>query len=235
MLSWLLDMLRWLPDGYGGVASYSGDIDAVFRFIYWLTFAIFWLVTILMVVFLYRYRYREGDTRRATYTHGNTALELTWTIIPAIVFIAIWFVSKTSWADIKAKIPPPDVQVRVTASQFAWGYAYPGPDGLFDTTDDKTDKDLQGVDKELHVPVNKVVKIGLRSNDVIHSFFVPSFRLKQDAVPGREINVWFKATKTGRYELPCAELCGPGHSGMVSWVHVLSDADYQKWVQKVWQ
>ena len=85
----MLNMLRWLPDGYGGGSSYAGDIDAVFRFIYWLTFAIFWLVTILMVVFLYRYHYREGDTRRATYTHGNTALELVWTIIPAIVFVFI--------------------------------------------------------------------------------------------------------------------------------------------------
>lgn len=235
MLSWLLDMLRWLPDGYGGVSSYGGDIDAVFRFIYWLTFGIFWLVTILMVVFLYKYRYREGDTRRATYTHGNTTLELIWTIIPAIVFIGIWFVSKTSWADIKAKVPPPDVQVRVTASQFAWGFVYAGPDGRFDTTDDKTDKDLKGADKELHVPVNKVVKVLLRSDDVIHSFFVPSFRLKQDAVPGREINVWFKATRPGRYELPCAELCGPGHSGMIGWVNVLADAEYQQWVQKVWQ
>jgi len=231
----MLDMLHWLPDGYGGTASYAGDIDAVFRFIYWLTFAIFWLVTILMVVFLYKYRYRAGDTRRATYTHGNTALELTWTIVPAIVFIAIWFVSKTSWADIKAKVPPPDVQVRVTATQFAWSYAYPGPDKRFGTADDKTDKEMRGTDKELHVPVNKVVHVLLRSEDVIHSFFVPSFRIKQDAVPGREINVWFKATKPGRYELPCAELCGPGHSGMVSWVNVLSDAEYQKWVQKVWQ
>jgi cytochrome c oxidase subunit II len=231
----MLNMLRWLPDGYGGASSYAGDIDAVFTFIYWLTFAAFWLVTILMVVFLYRYHHRAGDTRRATYTHGNTALELIWTIIPAIVFVGIWFVSKTTWADIKAHIPEPNVPVRVTASQFAWGFAYPGPDGLFDTADDKTDKDLQGADKELHVPVNKVVKIVLRSNDVIHSFFVPSFRLKQDAVPGREINVWFKATKPGRYELPCAELCGPGHSGMVNWVNVLSDADYQAWVQKVWR
>ena len=83
----MLNMLRWLPDGYGGAASYAGDIDAVFRFIYWLTFAIFALVTILMVVFIYRYRYREGDARRATYTHGNAVLELTWTIIPAIVFV----------------------------------------------------------------------------------------------------------------------------------------------------
>ena len=78
----------------------------MFRFIYWLTFAIFWLVTILMVLFLYRYRYREGDARRATYTHGNTALELIWTIIPAIVFVGIWFVSKTSWAEIKARALP---------------------------------------------------------------------------------------------------------------------------------
>jgi cytochrome c oxidase subunit 2 len=85
------------------------------------------------------------------------------------------------------------------------------------------------------VPVNKVACVHLRSDDVIHSFFVPSFRLKQDAVPGREIQVWFKATKAGRYELPCAELCGIGHSGMKNWVNVYTDADYQKWVQKTWQ
>src|SRR2546426_5438194 len=123
----MLNMLRWLPDGYGGVSSYARDIDAVFRFIYWLTFAAFWLVTILMVVFLYRYHYREGDTRRATYTHGNTALELLWTIIPAIVFVGIWFVSKTTWADIKGQSPPPDAEGRVTASQCAGGFADAGP------------------------------------------------------------------------------------------------------------
>jgi cytochrome c oxidase subunit 2 len=156
------------------------------------------------------------------------ALELIWTIIPAIVFVGIWFVSKTTWADIKGQSPPPDVEVRLTAKQFAWIFAYPGPDRQFDTTDDKTDK-------ELNVPVNKVVRVHLRSDDVIHSFFVPSFRLKQDAVPGREIQVWFKATKPGRYELPCAELCGPGHSGMVGWVNVYSEDEYQKWIQKLWQ
>ena len=221
-------MLGWLPDGYGGVSSYAKEIDDVFYFIYYLTAFIFVLVTVLMVWFLKRYRAKEGDNRRATYTHGNNALELIWTIIPAIVFIAIWFVSRTTWAEIKGQSPPPDVQVRVTAKQFAWSFAYPGPDGQFDTTDDKTDR-------ELHVPVNKVVRIHLLSDDVIHSFFVPSFRLKQDAVPGRVIQVWFKAIKPGRYELPCAELCGPGHSGMVGWVTVHSDAEYKQWVQKLWQ
>jgi cytochrome c oxidase subunit 2 len=142
-------------------------------------------------------------------------------------------VSKSTWADIKANVPPPDVEVAVTAKQFAWGLIYPGPDGQFGTADDKTEKDLN--DRELHVPVNKVVKVILRSEDVIHSFFVPSFRIKQDAVPGHVINVWFKATKAGRYELPCAELCGPGHSGMVGWVNVHAEADYQKWLQEKWR
>jgi cytochrome c oxidase subunit 2 len=221
-------MLAWLPDGYGGVSSYARDIDGVFAFIYYLTAFIFLLVTVLMVWFLIQYRNR-GDGRRATYTHGNTVLELTWTIIPTIVFVGIWFVSRTTWADIKAKVPPPDVQVRVTSKQFAWSMAYPGPDGQFNTTDDKQ------INNELHVPVDKVVHVVLLSEDVIHSFFVPSFRIKQDAVPGHTIDVWFKATKPGRYELPCAELCGPGHSGMRGWVNVYSDAEYQQWVQKTWQ
>jgi len=222
-------MLGWLPDGYGGVSSYAKDIDDVFYFIYYLTAFIFLLVTVLMVWFLKKYRVQPGDeARRATYTHGNNLLELTWTIIPTIVFIGIWFVSKTTWADIKHQSPPPDVQIRLTAKQFSWVFLYPGTDGQFDTSDDKTDK-------EMHVPVNKVVNVFLRSDDVIHSFFVPSFRIKQDAVPGREIRVWFKATKPGRYEIPCAELCGPGHSGMVGWVNVHSEADYQQWERKLRQ
>ena len=214
----------------------ASRVDGLYFFLLAVSTFFSLLIAGLIVFYAIRYRRRSPATIGAV-IHGGLALELTWTIIPAIVFIGIWFVSKTTWADIKykTKFSTPDVEVRVTASQFAWGFAYPGPDKLFDTADDKTDKDLQGADKELHVPVNKVVKVFLQSNDVIHSFFVPSFRLKQDAVPGREIELWFKATKPGRYELPCAELCGPGHSGMVNWVNVLSDADYQKWVQKVWQ
>jgi cytochrome c oxidase subunit 2 len=82
---------------------------------------------------------------------------------------------------------------------------------------------------EMHVPVNKPIRVILKSQDVIHSFFVPSFRIKQDAVPGREIAAWFDATKPGKYEWPCAELCGFGHSGMKGWVYVHTPADYEKW------
>ena len=98
----------------------------------------------------------------------------------------------------------------------------------FDTGDDKT------IDGDLHVPVNKKVRLYLRAKDVIHSFFVPVLRLKQDAVPGREIIAWFEAIKAGRWEIPCAELCGPGHSGMKGWLKVDTDEEYAEWVQEQW-
>jgi cytochrome c oxidase subunit 2 len=119
------------------------------------------------------------------------------------------------------------IQVRVTASNSA-GRSVSGPDGRFGTADD-----LQ-MENELHVPVNKVVRVSLRSKDVIHSFFLPNLRLKQDTLPGREIQAWFEATKPGRYELPCAELCGFGHSGMRGWLNVHPDSEYTRWLSEHW-
>ncbi|MGH7772998.1 MAG: cytochrome c oxidase subunit II [Candidatus Binatia bacterium] len=216
-------MMSWLPEN---VSTFGAEIDYLFYVIYYITGAAFILVTVLMVVFLIMYRHREG--RRAVYTHGNTALELTWTIIPAIVFVGLSFMSVSSWAKIKSHAPPSDFQVQVTAKQFNWEIVYPGPDGKFGTEDDFQ------IDNDMHVPVNKVVHIILKSRDVIHSFFVPQLRLKQDAVPGRDILVWFEATKPGKYELPCAELCGFGHSGMRGWLFVDTPEDYQKWVKESW-
>jgi cytochrome c oxidase subunit 2 len=118
--------------------------------------------------------------------------------------------------------------VQVTAKQFNWEVLYPGPDGKFETDDDKM------IENDLHVPVNEVVRVRLASKDVIHSFFVPQFRLKQDAVPGRVIEVWFQATKPGVYELPCAELCGFGHSGMLGHVTVQTAEDYKAWTKEQW-
>jgi cytochrome c oxidase subunit 2 len=216
-------MLRWLPEN---VSTFGGEIDSLFYIIYYLTGAAFILVTVLMILFLVMYRHREG--RKAVYSHGNTALELTWTIIPAVIFVALSFMSVTTWGRIKAHPPPADVQVQVTAKQFNWEIVYPGPDGKFETQDDFQ------IDNDLHVPVHKVVHVILKSKDVIHSFFLPHLRVKQDALPGRDILVWFEATKPGKYELPCAELCGFGHSGMLGWLYVDSPEDYQKWVQETW-
>ena len=214
-------MLRWLPED---VSTYGGEIDSLFYIIYYITGAAFIIVTVLMIVFLIMYRQREG--RRATYTHGNTALEITWTVIPAVILVVLSFMSVSTWGKVKAHAPQSDFEVHVTAKQFNWEILYPGPDAKLGTADDVL------IENDMHVPVNKVVRIILKSKDVIHSFFVPNLRLKQDAVPGRDILVWFEATKPGKYELPCAELCGFGHSGMKGWLYVDTPEDYEKWVKE---
>lgn len=216
-------MLGWLPEN---VSTYGAEIDWLFSVIQWITGLIFLGVIVAMLLFLVKYRRQEG--RRAIYTHGNTALEITWTIVPAIILIVLFMLSQSTWWNIKGRQPSSDFRVDVTAKQFNWEITYPGPDGQFGTADDLT------LENELHVPVNTVVLVTLRSKDVIHSFFLPNLRLKQDAVPGREIPVWFEATKPGKYELPCAELCGFGHSGMLGHLIVYSGDDYLKWVKARW-
>lgn len=224
LLVWIHQFMVALPDR---VSTYAAEIDTVYYVIYYITGVVFILVTVVLAWFLIKYRSQPG--RRAIYSHGSTTLELVWTIVPAVVFILIFLVSQSTWARIKIFPPRGDVEVRVTAKQFGWEFLYTGPDGKFDTADDKT---LEG---DLHVPVDKVVRVYLRGKDVIHSFYIPVMRLKQDAVPGREIIAWFEATKTGKYEIPCAELCGVGHSGMKGWLTIHSAEDYDKWVQTQWQ
>lgn len=211
-------MLSWLPED---VSTYGHEIDSLFYLIYYITAATFVLVTVLMIVFLVLYREREG--RRATYSHGNTTLEIIWTIIPAAILVVLSFMSASTWAKVKRQLPPSDFGIHVTAKQFNWEIRYPGPDGKLGSEDDIK------FDNDVHVPVNKVVHVHLTASDVIHSFFIPNLRFKQDAVPGRTVVTWFEATKPGKYELPCAELCGFGHSGMKGWLHVHTAEDYAKW------
>jgi cytochrome c oxidase subunit 2 len=211
-------MLRWLPED---VSTFGQEIDSLFYLIYYITAAAFIIVTVLMIVFLIMYRQKEGQ--RATYTHGNTTLEIIWTIIPAAILIVLSFMSVSTWAKVKRHAPDSDFELQVSAKQFNWEVVYPGADRRLGTADDVK------FDNDLHVPVNKVVRIHLTSTDVIHSFFLPNLRLKQDAVPGRTILVWFEATKPGKYELPCAELCGFGHSGMKGWLYVHTPEEYAQW------
>lgn len=208
------------------VSSYGTEIDFLFHVIDWVTTIVFLLVAVAMVYFLAKYRRREG--RRATYNHGNTTLEIVWTIVPAVILVVLFFMSHSTWAKIKGGVPPSDLAVEVTGKQFNWEVVYPGPDGQFGTADDLK------IDNEVHVPVDKTVRVVLKSRDVIHSFFLPNLRLKQDTVPGREIQAWFNATKAGKYEIPCAELCGFGHSGMRGWLFVHTAEDYERWVKERW-
>lgn len=216
-------MLPWLPEN---VSTYGADIDSLFRLIFWITATVFVFVQVTLLVFLFKYRHRPG--RRAEYTHGNNTLEIAWTIAPSIVLVVLALLSRATWEEIRGEMPPGDVQVQVTAKQFNWDFLYPGPDGEFGTDDDLT------LENDLNVPVNKVVRLTLKSRDVIHSFFVPSLRFKQDTLPGREIPGWFEATKAGVYEIPCAELCGFGHSGMLGKLTVHTAEDYEKWVHDRW-
>ncbi len=216
-------MLSWLPEN---VSTFGGEVDFLFYLIYYITGAVFILVTVTLLAFLVQYRRREG--RRAVYSHGNTTLEIIWTIIPAIILLVLSLMSQSSWARIKGHIPPGDVEVHVTSKQFNWEMLYPGPDGKFGTGDDLT------LENELHVQVGKVVRVHLKSKDVIHSFYVPNLRLRQDTVPGREILAWFQATKPGKYEIPCSQLCGFGHSGMKGYLYVHTPEEYDKWVKEHW-
>jgi cytochrome c oxidase subunit 2 len=139
-------MLRWLPED---VSTFGPDIDSLFYLIYYITGVTFILVTVLMIWFLIRYRYSEG--RRATYTHGNTTLEIIWTVVPAAIFIALSFMSVSMRAKVKRNAPDSDFELGVAGKQFNWEIAYPGPDGKLGTDDDVK------FDNDLHVPVNKVV------------------------------------------------------------------------------
>jgi cytochrome c oxidase subunit 2 len=216
-------MMRWLPEN---IATYGQEIDDLFYLIYYITGAAFLLVTALTILFLVIYRQRPG--RKAVYSHGSTALELTWTIVPALILVVLTFISIPSWSKVKSRIPESDLHIRIMAKQFNWEVSYPGPDGKFDTADDQT------LSNEVHVPVGKPVVLHLRAQDVIHSVFIPQARFKQDALPGREIVQWIEVTKPGRYEIPCAELCGFGHSGMKGWLFVHTPEEYQQWVKEKW-
>ena len=208
-----------LPEG---VSSYSYRIDGLFRLILWITGVIFIIVEALLLYFAIRYRHREG--RRAHYTHGNNRLEVVWTIVPAIICVVLALLSRRTWAEIKQQMPEDALPIEITAEQFAWNIRYAGPDGRFGTADDIVTLN------QLHFPVGRPVVVTLRSKDVIHSFFLPEFRVKQDAVPGMSTRIWFDATRTGNWEIVCAELCGLGHYRMKGFVTVESQEEFQKWL-----
>jgi cytochrome c oxidase subunit 2 len=215
-------MQNWFPES---VSTFSGDIDGVFWMIFYITTVWFFLTEGLILYFVIRYRRKPG--RKAIYAAGDTWSQLAWVLVPMAIVVVLDLIIDTRGADVWAKVklqrPATDFVVRATGKQFNWEFLYPGPDGKFDTPDDLL------TDNELHIPVNKPIHVILASKDVIHSFFLPHFRLKQDAMPGRQIPLWFEATKTGEFEIPCAELCGFGHSGMKGLLVVHTPEEYQKW------
>ncbi|MEN8375186.1 MAG: cytochrome c oxidase subunit II [Gemmatimonadota bacterium] len=214
--------MGWLPEA---VSTYADRIDGIFYLILVITGVIFVVVEAVLLLFVFKYRHREG--RAAHYTHGNTKVEIVWTAIPALLCVLIGVLSIGPWLEIRnqANIPADAYAIDLTAKQFEWNASYPGPDGRLGTADDVIKRN------QIHIPGDRPVVVTLRSEDVIHSFFLPEFRVKQDAVPGMEIPVWFQATRTGEFTLACAELCGTGHTRMGGRLIVHSAEDFNAWLQ----
>jgi cytochrome c oxidase subunit 2 len=214
----------WLPPI---ASSYGKQVDDLFDLILYMVAFFFVLTEGILIYCVFAYSKKRHD--KATFTHGNHKLEMVWTIIPALLLLVIAFSQMKTWADIKfeGNMPNQEPIAEVYASQFDWRVKYPGADGKFGTMDDIENP------FEFVVPVNEKVKFILRSRDVIHSFFVPYFRLKQDAVPGMAIPVWFQATHEGNYDLVCAELCGWGHYKMAGRIKVVSRPAFDEWMKKM--
>ena len=211
------------------ISSYGAEIDQMFIIIAWLTGIVLVGVWALLLYYLIRYRAKPG--RKAIYTHGNSRLEIIWTAATAVIVVIIGIMSRGLWMDIKdpRRFPEPGLELRILAKQFEWNVTYPGADGRLDTADDFVKRN------QLHVPVDVPVKVHLQSEDVIHSFYLPELRLKQDAVPGMNIEAWFQATQAGSYTVGCAELCGLGHYRMKGAMTVHASTEWDTWYQQEMQ
>jgi cytochrome c oxidase subunit 2 len=216
--------------GLPSAATFSGDIDFIFSLIFWIV--AFWFVLAEGVFFYLIIRYRRKPGQPAQYVTGELKSEKRWITIPhaaVLVFDVIIVVAAVKvWYEVKQHLPESQNEqtIHVIAQQWAWTFVQPGPDGKIDTPDDITTVN------ELHIPVNTLHHFTLESKDVIHSFSVPVFRLKQDVVPGRVITGWFKPTMTGTFDIQCTEICGIGHALMPAKLVIETPEQHTAWMAK---
>ncbi len=229
---------QWLPTN---VSADGAVIDRLFMFILGLTGVIFVGTSIALFLFIWKYD-AEKNAEPVKFTHGSHALEIVWSILPAAILLFIAIYQMNAWADAKMRRPaesagadgiegtgddiPKRPLVEVTGRQFEWRLRYAGKDGEIGTVDD-----LYGVN-DLHVPVDEEIVIAIKSEDVLHSFFLPNLRIKQDVVPGMKQFVWFRANQTGVFDVVCAELCGWGHYKMRGRLTVESREKFDAWLAK---
>ncbi len=201
----------WLPVS---ASTMTEPVDDLFQGILWISTFFFVGILLTMALFIFKYRAGEGREAERTATH-SLPLELTWSIIPLLIVIGIFYVGFTGFMEMVN--PPTDsFQVLVTAQKWKWSFTYPS--GY--------------VSEDLHVPLGKPVSLVMSSEDVIHSLFIPAFRIKQDVVTGRYTKVWFQATKAGKYDLFCTEYCGTNHSGMRAKVIVEPFTAFDAWLEE---
>ena len=231
---------HWLPVN---INEHGAIIDNLFLFILVLTGAIFIATGIVLFWFLWKYDAARSK-EPVSYTHGSHTLEIVWSILPAATLLFIAIFQMDAWAGAKMARPmlpgadgilgtPDDLPqpplALVSGRQFEWRIQYPGPDGVINTPDD-----LYTVN-ELHIPLGEDVVLQIESQDVLHSFFLPNLRVKQDVVPGMRQYTWFKANRKGKYDIVCAELCGWGHYKMRGRLVVEDRASFDQWLKTATQ
>jgi cytochrome c oxidase subunit II len=237
------DPWRLMPESASAEAD---EIDGLTYLVLWITGIAFVGVQALLVIFLVKYRARPGQ--KAKFTHGNHAVELVWTVAPALILVFLALYQMGLWVDLKRPHPQDNAgatSVQIFAKQFEWNIRYPDPDAPAGT-DPFDSAHARLVTGAMVVPVGRPVNATLRSMDVIHSFYLPNFRFKQDAVPGLTIPFWFKPTvlsmdrspvpnrdgvpqKLAYWDIVCAELCGHSHTTMAAQLYVLTEEQYARW------
>jgi cytochrome c oxidase subunit II len=207
-------------------STYAHTIDHLFILIAIL--AGFWLIAAESMMFGLVFKFRAKRGRPTQYITGEEPHLKRWISIPHYLIIAcdivILAAAITVWYNIKQVMPPAEATVRVIGQQWAWSFQLPGPDGVLDTADD-----IRTVG-EMHVVVNTTYHFELLSRDVVHSFAIPAFRLKQDALPGRTISGWFRPNRVGTYDIQCTQMCGIGHAMMAGRIIVETPQDHAAWL-----
>lgn len=207
-------------------STYAGSIDHLFLLIAALVG--FWFIVAETVFFWLIFTFRKKDGRPTQHITGDEKHLVRWITIPHFLVIVcdivILIPAIMVWYNVKEAMPPAEQTVRVIGQQWAWSFQEPGPDGILDTADD-----IRTVG-DLHVTVNTTYHFELVSRDVVHSFAIPSFRLKQDALPGRTITGWFRPDRVGTYDIQCTQICGIGHAMMAGRIIVETPQDHAAWL-----
>jgi cytochrome c oxidase subunit 2 len=208
------------------ISTYSGDIDFLILLVTVLTGVFFFLAEGMLFWLVWKFRAKPNQKSR--YVTGDEKDLKKWIERPHYIIlacdVAIIFFAVRVWFDVKQRLPEPDSTIRVIGQQWAWTFQHPGSDNQLDTPDD-----IFTVD-DLYVEVDRTYHFVLESRDVVHSFSIPVFRLKQDAIPGRAITGWFTPTETGDHDLQCAEICGIGHGVMAARIHIQDSQQHAAWI-----
>jgi cytochrome c oxidase subunit II len=184
-------------------------------FIYIIGFSIFLLVAITAVMIYFVIRYRRSKHPEPADIRGNWKLEVVWTLVPTLIALSMFYIGWQSYLGLR-DVPEDAVEIEVIAQMWSWIFVYPN------------DKETEN---ELVVPQGRAIKLNLSSEDVLHSFFLPAFRIKTDCVPGMKTYAWFFADKVGKYHILCAEYCGVDHAAMIAELRIVLPDEYEKWLK----